>query len=158
VDVAFPSLNRPTERTVIGRLPYYVFNFDLSDLNFAFRHRPRPTAPLTMGLADPTFAEEGPLFAYRGEVRLEYLGEEAREGGRCRKYRIEGPGLARGGGTLWVDKAGGYFRDAEIQTANNPEWQSLKFRLLRIERLDRAGWEGVHTGAVLILGPAHSPR
>ena len=86
VDVAFPALNRPTERIAIGRLPYYVFNFDLSDLNFAFRHRKAPTAPLAIGPADPTFAEDGPLFAYRGEVRLEYLGEVLREGKRCRKY------------------------------------------------------------------------
>jgi hypothetical protein len=140
-EVSIPVTGRPTERTAIKHLPFHVYNFDLASLNFAFRHLVDPKGSFVVGIADPTFQETGPLFAYRGEVEVTYAGEEEREGALCRKYRIDGAGLAGRGGHLWVDKRGGFFRDVEIALPDNPDWHSFKFRLTSIESMTRGEWE-----------------
>lgn len=140
-EVSIPATGRPTERTPIKHLPFHVYNFDLASLNFAFRHLVDPRGRFVVGIADPTFQESGPLFTYRGETEVSYAGEEVREGVLCRKYRIDGAGLANRGGHLWVDKRGGFFRDVEIALADNPDWHSFKFRLTSVERMTRAAWE-----------------
>ena len=140
-EVSIPATGRPAERTAIKQLPFHVYNFDLASLNFAFRHLANPEGRFVVGIADPTFRESGPLFAYRGEAEITYAGEEAREGAPCRKYRIDGAGLAGRGGHLWVDKRGGFFRDVEIDLPDNPDWHSFKFRLTSTERMTRGEWE-----------------
>ena len=39
------------------------------------------------------------------------------------------------------DKGESHFEDVEIALPDNPEWQSFKFKLERVERMTRAGWE-----------------
>ncbi len=141
VAVTLPFMNRPTERVAIPFLPYHVYNFDFASLNFAFPHLINPRQPFRVGVSDPTFSEEGPAFRYRGEVEVAYLGEELRDGCRCRKYRIDGPGLENRGGFIWVNKRTGYFQDVEIQLADNPNWQTFKFKLQKVERMNQADWE-----------------
>ncbi len=141
VSVSIPPLGKTNEKTAIGRLPFHVYNFDLASLNFAFRHLRDPRATLTIGIADPSFADSGPVFLYRGEVTVRYVGEETRHNAACRKYRIDGAGLSNRGGFIWVNKRGGHFEDIEIDLADNPEWQSFKFKLERTERMTRVAWE-----------------
>lgn len=140
-EVSIPVTGRPVERTAIKQLPFHVYNFDLASLNFAFRHLVNPKGKFVVGIADPTFQESGPLFAYRGEAEVSYAGEEMREGALCRKYRIDGAGLANRGGHIWVDKRGGFFRDVEIELPDNPDWHSFKFRLTSVEQMTRDEWE-----------------
>ena len=141
VNVSIPPLGKPDEKTAIKHLPFHVYNFDLSSLNFAFRHLKDPRATFTVGLADPTFKPDPPLFFYRGEATVRYVGEETRNNVACRKYSIDGDGLSNRGGLIWVNKRGGYFEDVEIALPDNPEWQSFKFKLERVERMTRAQWE-----------------
>lgn len=140
VQVSIPVLKKKPERTTIPHIPFHVYNFDLASLNFAFRHLVNPKGSFTIGIADPTF-KEGPMFAYRGEVTVSYVSEETRNGVACRKYKIDGPGLANRGGSIWVNQAGGYFEDIEIDLPDNPDWQSFKFKLEKTEQMDRAAWE-----------------
>ncbi|HWT00938.1 MAG TPA: hypothetical protein VN256_11890 [Pyrinomonadaceae bacterium] len=140
-EVSIPATGKPPERTAIKHLPFHVYNFDLASLNFAFRHLVNPKGRFVVGIADPTFQEGGPLFAYRGEAEIIYAGEEVREGAPCRKYKIDGAGLSGRGGHIWVDKRGGFFRDVEIELPDNPNWHSFKFRLTSTERMTREGWE-----------------
>ena len=128
-EVSIPALRKTPERTAIPRMPFHIYNFDLASLNFAFRHLVNPKGSFTIGIADPTFKEDGPLFAYRCESTVSYVFEEARNGVACRKYKIDGPGLANRGGSIWVNKTGGYFEDVEIAFPDNPDWQSFKFKL-----------------------------
>ncbi len=93
MEVEIPAQGRPLEVIEFGLLPVHVYNFDLTSLNFAFRHLKDPAGELIVGLADPTFAEEGPSVRYRGEVTIQYLHDEKRNGKDCRKYSIEGAGL-----------------------------------------------------------------
>ncbi|MGH9941835.1 MAG: hypothetical protein ACRD9R_05665, partial [Pyrinomonadaceae bacterium] len=119
VSVSIPSTGKPTEKTRIGRLPFHVYNFDLASLNFAFRHLVDPRRGFTVGLADPTFQEQGPVFRYRGEATVTYVGDERRGGAPCRKYRAGGDGLDQRGGFIWVNRRGGYFQDVEIELPDN---------------------------------------
>lgn len=141
VNVSIPPLGKVDEKTAVKHLPFHVYNFDLASLNFAFRHLKDPRAAFTVGLADPTFADDGPVFFYRGEVTVAYVGEETRNKVACRKYRIDGPGLSNRGGHIWVNKSAGHFEDVEIALPDNPEWQSFKFKLERTRRMSRAEWE-----------------
>ena len=141
VAVTLPFMNRPTEMLAIPFIPFHVYNFDFASLNFAFPHLVNPKKPFRVGVSDPTFSEQGPAFRYRGEVDVTYVADEMRNGFLCRKYRIDGPGLENKGGFIWVNKRSGYFQDAEIQLADNPNWQTFKFKLQKVERLSAAEWE-----------------
>ena len=81
------------------------------------------------------------MICYRGEVTIRYVGDEARNEAPCRKYRIDGPGLENRGGFIWVNKADEHVEDIEIDLPDNPNWQSFKFRLQRLEQMDQAAWE-----------------
>lgn len=141
VTVTIPATGRPPERVLVGRLPFHVYNFDLASLGFALPHLARPNDSFSVGIADPTFKDAGPLFHYKGEARVSYAGEETRGGVRCRKYRIDGEGLEGRGGWLWVNGRRGHVEDIEIALPDNPEWQSFKFKLQRAERMTRERWE-----------------
>lgn len=141
VKVSIPATGRPDEKTSIGRLPFHIYNFDLASLNFAFPHLIDPRGSFTIGIADPTFKDEGPLFHYKGEAQISFEGEEMRGGAMCRKYRIDGRGLESRGGAIWVDKKGGYFRDVEIDLPDNPAWRNFKFKLESVERMNPKAWQ-----------------
>ena len=138
--VSIPTSGKPDEKTAIKHLPFHVYNFDLASLNFAFRHLVNPRAEFTIGIADPTF-KEAPLFAYQGEATIEYISEEPRNGAACRKYKIDGRGLGNRGGFIWVNKAKEHIEDMEIALPDNPDWQTFKFLLQRIEQLQPAEWQ-----------------
>lgn len=140
VRVDIPQLGKPADTVEIGRLPWHIYNFDLASLGFAFRHLVDPKGRFTIGIADPNFGE-GPAFLYRGEAEVSYVGEETRAGVLCRKYRIDGPGLANRGGFLWVNQAEGHVEDIEIDLPDNPAWKSFKFKLTGVESMDEAAWE-----------------
>ncbi len=131
----------PPEKAPIKLTPFHVYNFDLIGLNLAFRHLIAPEKSFVVGIADPTFAEGSPVFAYKGEVEIKFLGEEERGGVRCRKYAIAGAGLQNRGGLIWVDKKAEHIVDLEIALPNNPDWQSYKLRLLSVGRMNQSAWE-----------------
>lgn len=139
VTVDIPAIGRVGEVTPILREPWHVYNFDLASLNVSLPFLVDPTGSFVVGIADPNFGD-GPLFSYRGEVEVRYLGEERRRGSACRKYRIDGPGLAHRGGTFWTDRRDGLFVDLEIDLPDNPDWTSFKLRRLGFERMDDAAW------------------
>lgn len=146
VEVEILPTGKPAEKVVIPRLPWHVYTFDFASLNFSFRHLIDPTGSFVIGVADPSFKDEGPAFFYRGEATVAYVGDEARNGVDCRKYRIDGPGLANRGGFLWVNKKEEHFEDVEIDLPDNPKWKAFKFRLMGVERMDLAGWEAFMKG------------
>lgn len=141
VEVEVIPTGKPAEKVAVPSLPWHIYNFDLASLSFAFRHLADPTGSFVVGLADPTFKDEGPVFFYRGEATVSYVGEEERNGVTCRKYRIDGPGLSNRGGFLWVNRKEEHVEDIEIDLPDNPNWKSFKFRLLGTGQMDRAGWE-----------------
>ena len=141
VEVAFPGMNKASERTAIKYLPFHVYNFDFGSLNFAFPHLVNPEKSFTIGIADPTFKDPGVAFAYRGEATITYVGNERRNNIVCRKYSVGGNGLENRGGFIWVNKKGGYIEDMEIALPDNPDWTSFKLRLTKVEKMTPQEWE-----------------
>lgn len=141
VYVTLPGLGRAApEKTDITALPWHVYNFDFASLNFAFRHLKDKNGRFTIGVADPSFKQEGPAFVYRGEVELAHVGQQPRDGVGCLRYSVNGPGLQNRGGTIWVNQKGGYIQDMEIDLPDNPDWQSFKFKLLKAEPMTEDAW------------------
>ena len=129
------------EFTEIKFTPFHVYNFDLTSLNFMMRHLVDPHAAFQIGIADPNFQEEGPLFLYRGEVTVKYAGDDTRNGSECRKYSIDGPGVQNRGGFVWVRKDGEYFEEVLMDLPDNPNWQSFRFVLRKKEKMSAGDWQ-----------------
>ncbi|HWM93883.1 MAG TPA: hypothetical protein VN493_24200 [Thermoanaerobaculia bacterium] len=140
VKVDLPMLGKPPDTVEIGRIPWHIYNFDLASLAFAMPHLVDPKGRFTIGIADPNFGE-GPVFLYRGEAEVAYVGEETRAGVLCRKYRIDGPALRNRGGFLWINHAEGHVEDIEIDLPDNPNWKSFKLKLTGVESMGQAAWE-----------------
>ncbi len=141
VAVAFPGMNKAEEKTAIKYLPFHVYNFDFGSLNFAFPHLANPKKSFTIGIADPTFKDEGAAFHYKGEATVIYVSDERRNNVACRKYKVDGAGLENRGGFIWVNKKIGYIEDMEITLPDNPDWTSFKLRLTKVEKMTRDEWE-----------------
>jgi hypothetical protein len=135
------SLLGRSETARIGFVPWHSFDFDFSSLNLAFRHLIDPRGRFTIGVADPTYEEKGPIFRDNGTVEVRYLGAERLRGVSTRKYAIDGPGLRNRGGYLWVDAAKGHLVELAVHTGDEPGFSSVRLRLLDQRPMDRAGWE-----------------
>lgn len=141
VSVEIVAAKLPPEKAPIPRTPFHIYNFDFISLNLSFRHWLTPEKSFVIGIADPTFADGSPVFAYKGEAEIKYVGEELRGDVTCRKYAIDGPGLQNRGGMIWVDKKAEHIVDLEIALPNNPGWQNYKLRLLSVSRMNQSAWE-----------------
>src|SRR5262245_22884318 len=122
-------------------LPFHVYNFDFTSLNFAFRHLADPKAAFSIGVMDPTFAKEGELFEYRGEAKIEYVKDDMLHGRTCRLYRISGPGIGGTEGSIWWDPKSGWLEKIEIPFPNNPDWKSFRLELEGIDMMTPAAWK-----------------
>lgn len=129
------------EKIAMKRVPFHIYNFDLVSLNLALPHLLAPEKSFVIGIADPTFTEGAPVFAYKGEAEIKFLGEEKRGEVACRKYAIDGAGLQNRGGVFWVDRERGHIVDLEMALPNNPDWQSYKLRLLSVAKMNQSAWE-----------------
>jgi hypothetical protein len=125
----------------IASYPWHSYDFDFASLNVSLRHLVDPLKPFTFGIADPDYDAEDPCFTWKGEVLVEFLTEENREGVDCRKYSINGSGLKNRGGSLWVCKNEDHIVDYEIDLPDEPGFTSGKLRLRKIEQMDRSDWE-----------------
>ncbi|MRG96293.1 hypothetical protein [Polyangium spumosum] len=124
----------------IEHAPFHVHSFDLGSLNLSFRYLKNPLGSFKIGIANPTYAETGPIFVYRGEVTVSYVGDETRENTPCNKYEIDGPGLKNRGGFVWVDQKDFHIVDMELSLPNHPEWVTYKLKLLSRETMKPDGW------------------
>ena len=124
-----------------GYLPFHLYNFDFTSLNYAWRHLVDPKAPFEIGVLDPTFKNEGDLLFFRGVARIEYTGRETVHGKSCRTYRISGPGIGGTTGTIWEDPKSGWLEKIEIPLPDNPDWSSFRLELRDIERMTPADWK-----------------
>ena len=123
------------------QLPFHVYNFDFTSLNFAWRHLIDPKSPFTIGIIDPTFQTEGPVIFYRGAARIIYTGEDELAGKTLRSYRISGPGIDNTTGTIWWDPRSGWLQKIEIPFRDNPDWTSFKLELDKVETMTPAAWK-----------------
>jgi hypothetical protein len=140
IDVSIPVARPESETVKVLRLPFHVYNFDLASLNVSFPHMVKPKRTFTIGIADPTFKNDGPLMVYRGDLTVVFEKDGVRNGAKCRKYSASGPGVG-GRGVIWVNKKGGYIEDMEFDVPDNPDWKTFKLKLEKIEKMTPQNWE-----------------
>lgn len=139
--ITFAGSADEPELTEIKFIPFHIYNFDLTSLNFMMRHLVDPKGSFKIGVADPNFKEEGPLFLYRGEVTVAYAGDETHNGADCRKYTINGAGVENRGGFIWVRKDGEFFEEVLMDLPDNPNWQSFRLSFKKKETMNAQGWQ-----------------
>jgi hypothetical protein len=124
----------------ITQSPFHVHSFEFGSLSLALRYLKNPLGSFKMGIANPTYAEKGLIFEYRGEVTVSYAGDETRENTPCNKYKIDGPGLKNRGGFVWVDQKEFHIVDMEVSQPNHPEWVTYKLKLLSKAAMKPDDW------------------
>lgn len=131
----------------IGHYPLHNFNFDLTSLNYTFRHLTDPESTFNIGVHYPSF---NPItfikFVYTGEAVVRYISDETYNQKLCRKYEISGEGMRNKKGYIWVNKEGGYFENIEIPLSDNPSWNSFKLTLAGMEKMSGEEWSEYVTG------------
>lgn len=140
VEVSIPAMKPEPEFAKIERLPFHLYNFDLASLNVSLPHLADPKGSFTVGIADPTFKPDGPMFAYKGDMNVSFAATEMHNGVKCRRYSASGSGIG-GKGTIWVDERLGHIVEMEFDVANNPDWKTFKLKLLRTEKMTGDGWQ-----------------
>jgi len=135
------TVNGKTGTAAWGQLPFHVYNFDFTSLNFAWRHLAHPKKPFAIGVIDPTFKKEGDVIFYRGAAEVAYVGEESVHGKRCLKYRIAGPGIGGVEGLLWADPRGVWLEKIAIPFPDNPDWKSFQLELQGVEVMTPDAWK-----------------
>ena len=73
-------------------------------------------------------------------MTVDFVSEEERHGSLCHKYSVDGAGLERRGGTMWVDKSARHIVDYEIDLPDEPGYESGKLRLIRIACMSNEAW------------------
>ena len=84
-----------------------------------------------------------PGLVEKGMVELAYLGDEDRGDVPCRRYSIDGPGLADRGGDLWVSREEPCIVDYEIDLPDEAGMTSGKMLLLERTRMSLEEWEAL---------------
>lgn len=124
----------------IEHYPVHIYNFDFISFNYTLRHLKDPTKTFEIGIADPVFQGEG-LIQYKGSARIEFMGEAPCHQTTCREYKISGKAFGDKDGYMWVNKKEGYAENIEIPVPDNPDWNSFKFELKKIEKMSPAQWK-----------------
>jgi hypothetical protein len=134
---ASPPNSPPPVRIVIGYHPFHVYSFDLISLNLALRHLANPEGEFRIGLI---VARAASAVSYSGEATVRFVRNERRHDVECRVYEVDGDGLARTKGTIWVNRERGHVEDLEFALPDTPGWKSFKFELQSIDRMDDFQW------------------
>ncbi len=122
-------------------VPFHVYNFDFTSLNFAWRQLDDPRSSFTIGVLDPNFGGEGDIFFYRGEARIEYVRDEPLHGRTCTLHRISGAGIGGTTGSIWADPKSGWLEKVEIPFPDNPDWSSFRLELQGVETMTPEAWK-----------------
>lgn len=126
----------------VGHYPVHIYNFDLIGFNYILRHWQNPEGEVTIGILQPNF-DPNPetMMKYEGTIIIQYQGNEERNLQPCRKYTIGGEGLKGCTGVMWVHREKGYMEDIEIPIADNPDWDTFKFKLVSSASMSLQQWE-----------------
>jgi hypothetical protein len=136
----------------LTRWPWHSYDFDWASLGATLPHLRKPEGTHAFSRTD-VVQEEGqpPRFAELGEVRLVYERREQRGNVPCRRYRMEGSGLATAGvkdtaGTLWASVAEGHLVEFELPIPDEPGLVDGRMRLLAVETMTPEQWEAWKRG------------
>lgn len=125
----------------VGHHPVHLYNFDFISLNYILRHWDHPEGEVKIGILQPNFdPDPETIMNYEGTVLVKFLGNEVRNDQACRKYSIGGEGLKGHMGVMWVHKETRIIEDVEIPLADNPAWETFKFKWISSAHMDSQQW------------------
>lgn len=124
--------------TVPRGLPWFLFDYDLVDLNSWTQQR-RPAAAFDFFWA-LVWPEGATLLAPMARVHATPTGLERRQGIRTRRFALTLSGPQDGRGTLWLDARSGAIVEARVSRPNHPGMKDFRLTLTRVERGGAAAW------------------
>jgi len=131
----------PPETIQIPQLPFHIYNFDFTSLNFSMRHLRDPLQSFTFDVADLVSRDGEWHFVNRGLATVAYIARDTVHDRPCLKYSINGDGLENRGGFLWVNAEGGHVEKIQIDLPDNPDWQSFLFELKETRKVSADQWK-----------------
>lgn len=109
--------------------PFYLYDFDLADLNILAQYRPNRRADFSYGMplvwpdGDPDFLR------YLGRADLHFVREEQHGGRRALRFEAGGPAFGAHGGPIWFDAAEGHIIEASWGIPNHSEYRDFRLVL-----------------------------
>lgn len=138
---------RDTARVPEG-LPWFLFDYDLGDLNAWLQER-RPDADFRFAWA-LVWPENRDALDYLATVQATHHGLEHHDGRPARRFELSFVDGRTGSGTLWLDPASGAIIEAQVDQPNYPGMTDYRLRLERVETGGRRAWRrllAAHYGA-----------
>lgn len=127
--------------TVPGDMPWFLFDYDLGDLNAYLQER-RPTGDFEFAWALIWPGSEDFLTAM-STVHAAHRGLEDRGGRSVRRFDLHLTGGKTGEGQLFTDPATGAIVEAQVSLPNHPEYRDFKLLLEREEVGGQAAWDAL---------------
>ena len=129
---------------VPGGIPWFLFDYDLGDLNAYLQEtRPEREFLFAFALVWPGGAD---FFTHMGTLRARHRGIEQRGGRDLRRFDLDFLFGREGTGTLWTDPATWHIVEAELGQPNHPGMKDFRLRLERVEPGGQAAWEALLKG------------
>lgn len=129
-------------------MPWFLFDYDLGDLN-AYLQEVKPETDLLFAVA-LVWPESEDFLTHMATVHAAHRGIEAHGGRKARRFDLHFIEGKAGTGTLWTDPASGAIIEAEASLPNHPGMTDFRLKLDRVEPGGAAAWERLlkaHYGA-----------
>lgn len=120
---------------------WHSYDFDFAGLSFTWRALKDKKAGFSFLIADAAMVNGNPGFANKGMVTVKYEKDEKIGDKVCRKYSIDGPGLANRGGYIWIDPASWMIEEYRIDLPDENGYDNGRLKLANIYRMEPSEWE-----------------
>jgi hypothetical protein len=118
--------------TPVATRPWHLYDFDLASLNAWLAGRADRRAGFSIGLPLLLVAPSGPSLRDLGALHARLLGDTVWQGRPALLFRLDGPALGGGRGTLLIDAEQGHILDARLPVPNHDGYRDFRLRLVGI--------------------------
>lgn len=125
-------------KIIPGHLPSFIYNFDLTDLGFMYRHIMDKDENIKIGIIGPG---PGNRLVYSGKAELVYKGIVKVNNYETRKYRVSGEAFQDIYGKINFDRNEGFIVKIAMPLHNSPHFDSFLLNLKDRVCMSRKAWE-----------------
>lgn len=129
---------------VPGGIPWFLFDYDLGDLN-TYLQQTRPEKEFLFAFA-LIWPESKDFFSHMGTLRAQHRGIERRGGRNLRRFDLDFLYGREGTGTLWTDPVTWHIVEAELGEPNHPGMKDFRLKLERVDTGGQAAWDALLKG------------
>jgi hypothetical protein len=126
------------EQTIpLGGANWFLYDFDLADLNARMASKPAPRANFALWAA-LAWPEDGvrDLFRPLGDINASFVGDDVRFGQPALRYEVRGALH----GTIWLDADEGHVMEARFAQPNHPGYANYRLTLEGVSHGGEAEW------------------